>query len=77
MVRLRCIPGIKVIKLVSCSPQLSIKFQLFMKSKMLEIKIFCVAFKHSDVVFNMLINVKIPIIVGILKFMNMINFMLC
>ena len=34
------------------------------------------AFKLSDVVFIMLINVKMPTIVGILTFMSMINFML-
>ena len=32
--------------------------------------------KHSDTVFILLINVKMPTIVGILKFMSMINFML-
>ena len=34
------------------------------------------AFKLSDVVFIMLINVKMPTVVSILKFMRMINFML-
>ena len=34
------------------------------------------ASKCSDVVFIMLINVKMPTIVGILTFMSMINFML-
>ena len=34
------------------------------------------AFKLSDVVFIMLINVKMSTIVGILIFMSMINFML-
>ena len=33
------------------------------------------ASKLSDVVFIMLINVKMPIIVGILTFISMINFM--
>ena len=34
----------------------------------------CLALKLSDVVFIMLINVKMPTIVGILTFMSMINF---
>ena len=33
--------------------------------------------KPSDVVFIILIYVKMPTIVGILTFMSMINFMLC
>ena len=40
------------------------KFQLLIKSKMLKIKIF-LALKLSDAVFIMLINVKMPTIVGI------------
>ena len=42
---------------------------------MLKIDTF-LAFELSDVVFIMLINVKIPTIVGILTFMCMTNFML-
>ena len=34
------------------------------------------AFKLSDVVFIVLINVKMPTIVGILIFMSIINFMI-
>ena len=34
------------------------------------------ALSLSDVVFIMLINVKMPMIVGILTFMSMINFVL-
>ena len=34
------------------------------------------AFKLSDVVFIMLIDVKMPTIAGILTFMSMVNFML-
>ena len=34
------------------------------------------AFKLSDIVFIMLINVKMPTIVGILTFISIINFML-
>ena len=69
-------PSPEVIKLFSCSTQLSIKFQLLRKTKMLKNKdLFC--FKPSDVVFIMLINVKMPTtIVGILTFMSMINFIL-
>ena len=45
------------------------------KTKLLKIKNF-LAFKLSDAVFIMLINVKMPTIVGILTFISMINFML-
>ena len=38
-------------------------------------KIF-LAFKLSDLIFIMLINVKMPTIVSILTFLNMINFIL-
>ena len=55
--------GIEVIKLVSCSTQLSMEFQLLIECNMMKI-IFC-DFKLSDVVFSLLINVKIPTIVGI------------
>ena len=61
-----CINRTEVIKNFSCSTQLSMKFQLI-KTEMSKIKIF-LAFKLSDVVFIMLI-------VGILTFMSMINFM--
>ena len=37
---------------------------------------FFLAYKVSDVVFIMLINVKMPTVVGILTFISMINFML-
>ena len=43
--------------------------------KCLKIKTF-LAFRCSDVAFIMLINIKMPTIVGILTFMSMINFML-
>ena len=52
------------------------EFQLLTKTKMLKkIKTF-LAFKPLDVVFIMLINVKMPTIIGILTFMSMINFVL-
>ena len=69
--------GVEVVKLFSCSIQVSTKFQLLVKTKTLKIAIF-LAFKHSDVVFIMLINVKmitIVTIVNILRFMSMINTM--
>ena len=66
--------GPEVIKLFSCSTQLSTKFQLFIKTK-IPTKRF-LALSLSDVVFIMLINVKIPTVVGILTFMSRINFVL-
>ena len=67
-------PGPEVLKPFSCSNQLSMKFHQLIKSKML--KKFFKLFKFSDVVFIMLINVKMPTIVGILTFMTMIHFTL-
>ena len=67
--------GIKVIKLFSCSTQLSTKFQLLIKLKYRQIKKF-LALSLSDVVSILLINVKMPTIVGILTFMSRMNFML-
>ena len=59
--------GPEVIKLFSCSTQLSIKFQLLIKSKTLKkIDISCYD------VFFLLLNVKMPTIVGILTFMSRI-----
>ena len=58
-----------------CSTKLSMKFQLLIKAKMLEIKTL-LAFKLVDVAFIMLINVKMPTTVGILTFMSMIYFIL-
>ena len=52
------------------SSQLSMKFQLLIKTNMLKIKT-VYAFKLSDVVFIMLIHVKMPTIVGILTLMSM------
>ena len=45
------------------------------KTKMLKTLIFF-AFKLSDLVFIMLLNFKMPTIVGILTFMSRINFVL-
>ena len=63
-----------MIKVMSCSTQLSMKFQLLIKTKLLENKDF-LALEYSDVVFILLINVKMPTIVGILTFISRINFM--
>ena len=51
---------------------MSMKFQLLIKTEMLKIKE-CLAVKLSGVVFIMLINVKMPTIVGILTLMSMLN----
>ena len=67
-------PGPEIIKLFSCSTQLSMKFQLLIKTKMLKQR--PLTFILLDVVFIMLINIKMPTIVGISKFMSRINFML-
>ena len=50
----------------------SMLFQLLIKAKMLKNNL-----ELSDVVFILLINVKMPTIVGILTFMSRINFMPC
>ena len=65
----------EVLKLIPCSTQLSMQFQLLIKTKLLKNKAF-IAFELSDVVFIMLTNVKMPKIVGILTLISMINFML-
>ena len=69
------LPGPKVIKLFTCSTEPSKKFQLLIKTKILRVTSFQ-WFKHSEVVFIMLTNVKMPTIVGILTFMSRINFVL-
>ena len=56
--------GPKVINFFSCSTQLSTKFKLLKKLKYQQIKKF-LALSLSDVVFIMLINVKMPTIAGI------------
>ena len=69
--------GPKVIKLLSCSTQLSMKFQRLIKTEIhVPTKKKCLALCLLDVVFIMLINVKMPMIVCILPFMSRINFML-
>ena len=53
--------GPKVIKLFSCSTQLSTKIKLLIKLKYRQLKK-CLALSFSDVVLIMLINVKMPAI---------------
>ena len=67
--------GPEVIKHFSCSTQLSMKFQLLIKTKIL-INKEVLALSLPAVVFIMLINVKIPTLVGILTFISRINFVL-
>ena len=67
-------PGPEVIKLFSSSTQLSTKFQMLIKTKIPTKNISYLSL--SDVVFILLINVKMPTIVGILTFMSRINFLL-
>ena len=67
--------GPEIIKLFSCSTQLSTKFQQPTKTNILKKKNFF-AFKLSYIVFIMLINAKMPTNVGILTFINMNNFVL-
>ena len=58
-------------KLFSCSTQLSMKFKLLINS--------CTetsGLNHQHLSFILLINIKMPTIVGILTFLSRINFML-
>ena len=69
-------PGPEVIIFFSCSTEHRISTAH--KTKMLKNKDFLsfLAFKLSDVLFIMVIIVKMTTIVGILTFISMINFML-
>ena len=67
-------PGLKVIQLFLCSTQLSTKFQLLIKTKILTNKEVFLALSLSGVVFIVLINVKMPTIVGILTFISRLKF---
>ena len=62
-------------KLFSCSTHLSMKFQLLTQT-IIPTNEEASCFKSSGVVFIMLINVKMPTIVGILTFISRINFVL-
>ena len=68
-------PGPAVIKLVSCSTQLSLTFQMLITIKYQEIWLIFVSDK-SRMPFFSLLNVKMPTIVGILTFMSRKSFML-
>ena len=66
----------EIIKLFPCSIQLSMEFQLLIKTKMLKnIGISCF-YALRWCIFILLINVKMPTNVGILTFISRINFML-
>ena len=69
-------PGSGAIKLFSCSTQLSMKFQVLMKPKMLKSTDFSCFQTLRYCIYIMLINVKMSIIVDILTFMRKINFVL-
>ena len=71
-------PGPEVIQLFSCSTKVSTIMQLLIKIKYRQMNNFqiCFAVSLSDVVFIMLIKVKMPTTVGILTFMSRINFVL-
>ena len=64
-----CRPSPEVIKLFSCSTQLSRNFEQLIKLIYKQVKNF-LASSLSEHVFIMLINVKMPTIVGILTFMS-------
>ena len=66
-------PGPEVIIFFLCSTQASTKFQMLIKSKIVLYRQMkkSLALSLSGVVFIMLINVKMPTIVGILTFMSM------
>ena len=67
--------GPEVINLFPCSTQLSTEFQLLLKINYRKVKKF-LSLSLSDVVFIMLINVKMQTIVAILTSMNRINYVL-
>ena len=67
--------GCEITKLFSCSKSIEHEILAAHKTKILKIKTF-IAFRLSDVVLILLINVKMPTIVGILTLMSKINFML-
>ena len=66
-------PGLEVIKLFTSSAQLSMKFQLLINAGIVN---FSGKFRFKTQKFILLINVKMPTIVGILTFMSRINFSL-
>ena len=60
-------------KFFPCSTQLGMRFHILIKTKTLNNDISCFKTKLLGVVFILLINVKMPIVVGILTFMSRIN----
>ena len=69
-----CTPGPEVIKLFTCSTQLSTKFQVLIKTKIpTNEEVSCFKSLRCCIYH---VNVKMPTIVGILTFRSMINFML-
>ena len=68
--------GPEVIKLFFTLDSSEHKFQLLIKTETLKKRVVSHAFKLSYDIFIMLINVKMPTIVGILTFMSRINFVL-
>ena len=68
-------PEVIIFFMHNCSTQLSMKFQLLIKTYMLKMKDFS-CFQTPMYCIFMLINVKMPTIVDILAFMSMMNFML-
>ena len=67
----------EVIKLFSSSAQLSMKFQLLINVEIAKISgTFRFKTQKLVILFILLINVKMPTIVGILTFMSRINFSL-
>ena len=59
----------EVIELFSCSTQLSMKFQMLITTKIPTNEGFFLL-SLSDVVFILLVKVKMPTIVGVLAFMS-------
>ena len=75
MKTIRVCPDPEAVKLFSCLTQLNTKFQLPRKTKVPTIEEVSYL-SISDIIFIMLINVKMPTFVGILTFMSRINFVL-
>ena len=70
-------PGPEVIKLFSCSAQLSMKFQMLISKKISSNSaLFRLSSDKPRMLFFPLIHIKMPTIVGILTFMSRKNFML-
>ena len=67
-------PGAEVIKLISCSTQLSMKFEILINIEIAKIDGMFRFYSLKPAII-LLINVKMPIVVDILTFMSRINFM--